>query len=368
MIVGGGGPNSAGRGVGRVATRPAGSASTRRCPCARPTGCAPRACSCRSTGGATSRRAARSWRSCAGSRHRSADLDRRGVPRRHRLARPVRRGRGDRPPDQGRQCATRWASRPRSGVATTKLVAKIASDLRKPDGLVVVPPGEEAAFLAPLPISRLWGVGERRRAALRDFGVVTIGDLAALPPRRARAAVRQAWRRRWSTARMGLDPDPVATGDPAKSIGHEHTFDVDTRRSRGHRADAAGHGRRRGLAASRAGLKAGTVTLKLRDSTFRTITRQTTLDDPDRPDRADLRGRPGPAPPRAPRPADPAGGRDGIELPRPGAARPVRRRPTRGASRRPRRWTASGASTGSGRSPAAGSCAPACRPRSSATR
>ena len=67
------------------------------------------------------------------------------------------------------------------GVATTKLVAKIASDLRKPDGLVVVEPGDEAAFLAPLEIRRLWGVGEKSAAALREYGVRTIGDLAALP-------------------------------------------------------------------------------------------------------------------------------------------------------------------------------------------
>ncbi len=68
------------------------------------------------------------------------------------------------------------------GVATTKLVAKIASDLRKPDGLVVVSPGDEAAFLAPLPISRLWGVGEKTAVVLADYGVRTIGDLAALAP------------------------------------------------------------------------------------------------------------------------------------------------------------------------------------------
>src|SRR4029079_1633378 len=66
------------------------------------------------------------------------------------------------------------------GVATTKLVAKIGSDLRKPDGLVVVAAGDEATFLAPLPISRLWGVGPKTAIALRDFGVVTIGDLQAL--------------------------------------------------------------------------------------------------------------------------------------------------------------------------------------------
>src|SRR5687768_1734383 len=67
------------------------------------------------------------------------------------------------------------------GVARTKLVAKIASDLRKPDGLVVVAPGEEAAFLAPLPISRLWGVGPAAARALAEYGVATIGQLAALP-------------------------------------------------------------------------------------------------------------------------------------------------------------------------------------------
>jgi DNA polymerase-4 len=68
------------------------------------------------------------------------------------------------------------------GVASTKLVAKIASDLQKPDGLVVVAPGDEAAFLAPLPISRLWGVGEKTAVALQDYGVRTIGDLAAIAP------------------------------------------------------------------------------------------------------------------------------------------------------------------------------------------
>src|SRR5262245_60545019 len=66
------------------------------------------------------------------------------------------------------------------GVATTKLVAKIASDLRKPDGLVVVPPGGEVAFLDPLPISRLWGVGPKTAARLVDYGVRTIGDLQRL--------------------------------------------------------------------------------------------------------------------------------------------------------------------------------------------
>src|SRR5262249_27836676 len=67
------------------------------------------------------------------------------------------------------------------GVASNKFVAKVASDLRKPDGLVVVPAGEEAAFLAPLPIGRLWGVGRVTGAELESMGIRTIGRLAAIP-------------------------------------------------------------------------------------------------------------------------------------------------------------------------------------------
>src|SRR5204863_5960362 len=113
------------------------------------------------------------------------------------------------------------------GVATTKLVAKIGSDLRKPDGLVVVDPGDEAAFLAPLPISRLWGVGPSTAAALRDFNVVTIGDLAALD---RSALVRRFGKHGASLVdrAAGRDGDPVDDPDGAKSVSHEHTFDEDT--------------------------------------------------------------------------------------------------------------------------------------------
>jgi DNA polymerase-4 len=165
------------------------------------------------------------------------------------------------------------------GVATTKLVAKIGSDLRKPDGLVVVPPGEEAAFLAPLPISRLWGVGPSTAAALRDFRVTTIGDLAALD---RSALVRRFGKHGASLVdrAMGRDPDPVADPDGAKSVGHEHTFDEDTSDpeviERTLLAMAEGvSGRLR-----HAGLKASTVAVKVRDSAFETLTRQRTLVEP----------------------------------------------------------------------------------------
>src|SRR4051812_15219951 len=164
------------------------------------------------------------------------------------------------------------------GVASTKLVAKIASDLRKPDGLVVVPLGEEAAFLAPLPISRLWGVGESTATALRDYSVATIGDLAALPPELLTHRFGKHGASLVDRAR-GVDPDRVVGADSAdaKSIGHEHTFDVDTsdrdviERTLLAMADGVA-GRLRA-----SGVKAGTITVKIRDSSFRTITRQRTL-------------------------------------------------------------------------------------------
>ena len=165
------------------------------------------------------------------------------------------------------------------GVARTKLVAKIASDLRKPDGLVVVPPGEEEAFLAPLPIGRLWGVGEKTAVALAEYRVKTIGDLAALPPDLLIRRFGKHGASLVSRAR-GVDADPVHDGDPAKSVGHEHTFDVDTSDpeviERTLLAMAEGvAGRLRS-----AGVRAGTVAVKIRDSGFHTITRQRTLAEP----------------------------------------------------------------------------------------
>jgi DNA polymerase-4 len=165
------------------------------------------------------------------------------------------------------------------GVASTKLVAKIASDLRKPDALVVVEAGSEAAFLAPLPIQRLWGVGDRTAAALAELGVTTMGQLAELP---VDLLVRRFGRHGATLAdrARGLDDDPVGDGGPVKSISHEHTFDVDTNdpalidKTLLAMADGVA-GRLRS-----AGLRAATVHVKVRDSAFRTITRQRTLAQP----------------------------------------------------------------------------------------
>jgi len=165
------------------------------------------------------------------------------------------------------------------GVATTKLVAKIASELRKPDGLVVVPPGGEADFLAPLPIWRLWGVGPQTRRALDEYGVRTIGDLAALDPA---LLVRRFGRHGTDLAERarGIDPSPVADGMEAKSVSHEHTFTVDThdREELERTLLALSEGVAGRLRA--AGLKAATISVKVRDSHFETVTRQRTIDEP----------------------------------------------------------------------------------------
>jgi DNA polymerase-4 len=164
------------------------------------------------------------------------------------------------------------------GVAPSKLVAKIASDLRKPDGLVVVAPGGEAAFLAPLPVRRLWGVGPKMEERLLKAGVRTIGDLAALPPAALERRLGTHGHDLLQLAR-GLDDRPVvADPDEAKSIGQEHTYDVDTsdrgvlRRTLLALADGVARRLREH------GLRARTVTLKYRDETFRTVTRAETAD------------------------------------------------------------------------------------------
>jgi nucleotidyltransferase/DNA polymerase involved in DNA repair len=163
------------------------------------------------------------------------------------------------------------------GVASSKLVAKVASDIRKPDGLVVVPPGEEAAFLAPLPVRRLWGVGPKMEEALARLGVATIGDLAAIDPGRLERRLGTHGHDLQSLARGEDDRDVVPHGEAAKSLGQEHTYGEDTAEPARLRAtllqlaDAVA-GRLRSH-----GLRARTVTLKYRDADFRTTTHARTL-------------------------------------------------------------------------------------------
>jgi DNA polymerase IV len=162
------------------------------------------------------------------------------------------------------------------GVASSKLVAKVASELRKPRGLVMVPAGEAAAFLAPLPLSRLPGCGPATAARLERVGVRSIGDLAALPDPLLGELFGQYGRALGAHAR-GIDPSPVMSpGDP-KSISREVTFDRDQVNLNKVRETALGLLQDVGHSLRAHGMSARTVTLKIRYQPFDTQSRQATL-------------------------------------------------------------------------------------------
>ena len=163
------------------------------------------------------------------------------------------------------------------GVAASKLVAKVASDMRKPDGLVVVPPGEEAAFLAPLPVRRLWGIGPKMEEALAKLGIVTIGDLAAVEPGRLERRLGTHGHDLQSLARGEDDRDVVSRGEGAKSLGQEHTYDEDTADPQRLRATLLQLADAVAARLRAHGLRARTVTLKYRDEDFHTTTHARTF-------------------------------------------------------------------------------------------
>jgi DNA polymerase-4 len=167
-----------------------------------------------------------------------------------------------------------------AGVAPSKLVAKIASDLNKPDGLTVVEHGEVEAFLNPLPIERLWGVGEVTRQALALLGVTTIGHLASLPlDLLEKKFGRRTAEHLFHTSR-GEDDRAVEVVREAKSIGHETTFDQDltARVAVRPRLLALAHEVARRLRQKAASGR--TVTLKVKYADFVLITRSVTLPEP----------------------------------------------------------------------------------------
>jgi DNA polymerase-4 len=112
------------------------------------------------------------------------------------------------------------------GLATNKLVAKVASDHHKPAGFTVIPPGKEAEFLAPLPVERLPGVGPALLEKLRDRGVATVGDLARVPPHLLRLSFGE-WGELLAHRARGEDLRRVIPRETVKSISREHTFEED---------------------------------------------------------------------------------------------------------------------------------------------
>jgi len=166
------------------------------------------------------------------------------------------------------------------GCAASKFVAKIASDLDKPDGLVVVAAGGEAEFLEPLPIGRLWGAGPKALERFRRLGCATIGDAARLDRDVLVRTFGESLGDRFHRLSRGVDERPVVADHVRKSLGKETTFGEDiadrtvVERTLLDLTDqVAASLRRKGLAGA-------TVTVKLRWEGFETVTRQRTLDEP----------------------------------------------------------------------------------------
>ncbi|HEU4384154.1 MAG TPA: DNA polymerase IV [Anaeromyxobacteraceae bacterium] len=166
-----------------------------------------------------------------------------------------------------------------AGVAEVKMAAKIASDLGKPDGLTVVPEGGVAAFLAPLPVGRLWGVGAVTERALRKLGVSTIGELARLPEAVLSERFGAHGRHMHALAR-GEDPRTVVPDEAAKSIGAEDTFEQDLSGAEALWPRILDQVERVARRLRAAGERGRTVTLKLKYSDFTLVTRRCTLSHP----------------------------------------------------------------------------------------
>ncbi len=166
------------------------------------------------------------------------------------------------------------------GIASGKSLAKIASDAAKPDGLLAVPAGTEATFLAPRPVRDLPGLGPKAETELTRLGVRTLGQLAAMPDDRLRRLFGK-WGPVLGERARGQDPTPVAgEREVAKSVSREGTFAQDIDDVSTLRASLRSYAERMGADLRRTGRRARCVTLKLRYGDFSTITRSRTLERP----------------------------------------------------------------------------------------
>ena len=162
------------------------------------------------------------------------------------------------------------------GIAGCKVVAKVASELSKPDGLLEVAAGEERSFLAPLPIGELPGVGKKAERILHGLGIKTIGELSDLPLSAIKSHFGATGEALWRYAN-GIDDRKVALPGAAKSISRETTFGQDTRDLSLLKAALRYLGERVGGELRQRGKHARCVTLKLRYTDFTTITHRHTL-------------------------------------------------------------------------------------------
>jgi len=168
------------------------------------------------------------------------------------------------------------------GVASNMFLAKIASDLNKPDGLTIVPVSEKliAAFLAPLPVKRMWGAGKKTQKILEAHRIRTIGDLQTVDPVKLAAWVGDNSAVSFRRLAFGIDARELSTGSEEKSISNEITFDEDQRDAKAVEAALLDLADKVGTRLRLAGFYAATAQIKIRWKDFSSITRQQKLDPP----------------------------------------------------------------------------------------
>ncbi len=176
------------------------------------------------------------------------------------------------------------------GVAPNKFLAKLASDLHKPDGLTVIEPGEIEATLGSLPIGRMWGVGPATEKRLTDLGITTFGDLHSYPLD-VLESILGTWAGRMAALARGEDHRTVTPDSRAKSISHEQTFGQDLQSPEAVVDVMRGQAESVARRLRRHAFRAGTVTVKVRYGDFETITRSASFDEPT--DRTDVLWRQG---------------------------------------------------------------------------
>ncbi|QWT25356.1 DNA polymerase IV [Subtercola sp. PAMC28395] len=166
------------------------------------------------------------------------------------------------------------------GGGATKFIAKMASGRAKPDGMLLVPASQTLAFLHPLPVSALWGVGATTADALTRLGIRTVGDLAATPLPTLINRVGAASGQKLHALANGIDTREVVTVRHEKSVGHEITFEFDVFDVQKIRLELLRLSDQVAVRLRRAGLAGKTVALKLRFADFSTISRSRTLSEP----------------------------------------------------------------------------------------
>jgi DNA polymerase-4 len=166
------------------------------------------------------------------------------------------------------------------GVASSKFVAKLASKQCKPDGLLVVPADKVVDFLHPLPVSALWGVGERTEQALVRLGIRSVGDLARVPLTTLQRELGHAAGTHLAALAWGRDERPVTAHVPDKSIGAEETFAADVDDPEVIKRELLRLSERVAARVRAGGHVGRTVSVKLRRADFSTITRSRTLREP----------------------------------------------------------------------------------------